>query len=157
MCELPLRPRTYRTGDRLGAPRAEPPEAVDLQSTRQLPERGPGGVRSRLLAETVPVGLLEMTGETPHRQLTVVEHEVLARADDRLRYAVAEYIRAVDDRADAAQIEALQIEIGAAEDQLWRHRAALLNRYRPPWAPSASLVADWFSPEDRVYDEMAVP
>jgi len=98
-----------------------------------------------------------MTRETPHRQLSVVEREVLARADDRLRYAVAEYIRSVDDRADAARIEALQIELEAVEDQLWRHRVALLNWSRPPWAPSASLLADWFSPEDRVYDEMPVP
>jgi len=98
-----------------------------------------------------------MTGETPHPQLTVVEREVLARADDRLRYTVAEDIRSVADQADAARIEGLQIELETAEDQLWRHRVALLYPPRPPWALGASLIADWFSPEDRVYDEMWVP
>jgi hypothetical protein len=45
--------------------------------------------------------------------------------------------------------------IEAAESRLWDLRERLLGWPRPSWAPSASLVSDWFSDEDSVYDELA--
>jgi hypothetical protein len=49
----------------------------------------------------------------------------------------------------------VQGEIERAEQELWRLREALLGWARPPWAPDAALVADWFSEEDRSYDEFS--
>jgi hypothetical protein len=37
--------------------------------------------------------------------------------------------------------------------KLWQVREDVLRWPRPPRAPSATHVADWFSPEDAVYDE----
>jgi hypothetical protein len=45
-------------------------------------------------------------------------------------------------------------EVEAAERELGRLREELLGWVRPSWAPSATLVADWFSDDDAVYDEM---
>jgi hypothetical protein len=75
-------------------------------------------------------------------------------ADRRLRDTVTEYVRVTDGLSDRAQTERLQVDIEAAEDELWQLRSRLLNWPRPAWAPSASLIADWFSVEDRVYDEV---
>jgi hypothetical protein len=47
-----------------------------------------------------------------------------------------------------------QAEVEAAEDDRWRLREELLGWVRPPWAPGAGLVADWFSDEDAAYDEL---
>jgi len=45
-------------------------------------------------------------------------------------------------------------EVDTAEAALWQLREELLGWPRPAWAPRASLVADWFSDEDRVYDDV---
>ena len=37
---------------------------------------------------------------------------------------------------------------------LWQLREQLLGWARPPWAPRASLVGDWYSDEDADYDQM---
>jgi hypothetical protein len=50
-------------------------------------------------------------------------------------------------------VASAQAEIGRAEQELWRLREALLGWARPPWAPGAALVAEWFSDEDRSYDD----
>lgn len=42
----------------------------------------------------------------------------------------------------------------AVEDSLWRLRSDLLHWSRSTWALRATLVADWFSEEDRVYDDI---
>jgi hypothetical protein len=75
-------------------------------------------------------------------------------ADRRLRDAVAEYVRVTDGLSDRAQMERVQIDVETAEDELWQLPASLLNWPRPAWAPGASLIADWFSAEDCVYDEV---
>jgi len=54
---------------------------------------------------------------------------------------------------DVGDIGAAQAEVQAAEDDLWRLREELLGWARPASATRAGLVADWFSDEDRVYDE----
>lgn len=48
-----------------------------------------------------------------------------------------------------------QLAIEDAEAELWRVREQLLGWARPPWAPRASQMAEWFSPEDRIYDAEA--
>ena len=50
---------------------------------------------------------------------------------------------------------AAQAEVQQAEDALWQLREELLGWARPSWAPRATLVADWFSDEDRIYDDLA--
>jgi hypothetical protein len=52
------------------------------------------------------------------------------------------------------QLDAALVAIEGAERELWRLRGELFRWTRPAWAPSASLVADWFSEEDRVYDKV---
>lgn len=54
---------------------------------------------------------------------------------------------------DVRALAAAQAEIEEAEAALWRLREKLLGWERPSWAPSAGLVSDWFSDEDRIYDE----
>ena len=87
-------------------------------------------------------------------QLTDGERELLALADEHLRAAVVEYQFVTETAVDRARIERAQVAVATAEDELWRLRASLLRWQRPSWAPSASLVADWFSPEDASYDEV---
>jgi hypothetical protein len=57
---------------------------------------------------------------------------------------------------DAAAMERAQRDVQTAEAELWQVREELLGWTRPPWAPSAAQVADWFSDEDRVYDDIPV-
>ena len=55
--------------------------------------------------------------------------------------------------AAAGEMRDAQLAVEAAEAQLWSVRQELLGWTRPPWAPSATLAADWFSDEDTVYDD----
>ncbi len=87
-------------------------------------------------------------------QLKDGERELLALADEHLRAAVVEYQFAAETAADRVRIERAQVAVASVEDELWRLRASLLRWQRPSWAPGASLVADWFSPEDAIYDEV---
>jgi hypothetical protein len=54
---------------------------------------------------------------------------------------------------DAAAMAAAQAEVQNAENALWQLREDLLGWARPAWAPNATLVADWFSDEDHIYDD----
>jgi hypothetical protein len=95
-------------------------------------------------------------------ELTEEEHARLETANRRLHEAVQAYEQflgrplkpgeplPVHDFEEVARAEA---EVELAERELWRVREEVLNWPRPPWAPSATHVADWFSPEDAVYDE----
>jgi hypothetical protein len=58
---------------------------------------------------------------------------------------------------DAQAMARAQQEIEAAEAKLWHLREELLGWSRPAWAPRASIVSDWFSAEDSVYDEYEAP
>lgn len=46
-----------------------------------------------------------------------------------------------------------QAAVEAAERELWQLREEVLGWSRPPWAPSATSVAEWFSDEDSAFDE----
>ena len=94
--------------------------------------------------------------------LSGAERERLEEAHRRLRVAVETYQRfeGVQQNAadpvpvhDSQAMAQAQAEAQAAESELWRVREELLGWARPAWAPSATQVADWFSDEDRVYDE----
>jgi hypothetical protein len=62
-------------------------------------------------------------------------------------------------RPDPATVDSVstadaQVEIQAAEGDLWKLREELLGWARPASATRAELVADWFSDEDRAYDDL---
>jgi hypothetical protein len=95
--------------------------------------------------------------------LSAIERQGLKDAYRRLREAVARYepFLGRELRPDepvpvhrAEEMAAVQAEIEGAEQELWRLREQLLGWARPPWAPDAALIADWFSEEDRSYDEI---
>jgi hypothetical protein len=93
-------------------------------------------------------------------RLASPDRERLQRAHQRLLDAVAA-MESLESRSEqAASEEATQrlaeayTEVGAAEAELWRLREELLGWVRPSWTPRASAVADWFSDEDRVYDDV---
>ncbi|HZJ27581.1 MAG TPA: hypothetical protein VFF40_11330 [Acidimicrobiia bacterium] len=94
--------------------------------------------------------------------LEPADRDRLARAHKRLREATDTYEPfhggEITPNQDAPVHEVLamaaaQAEVQDAEDALWRLREELLGWARPAWAPNAALVADWFSDEDRIYDE----
>lgn len=58
---------------------------------------------------------------------------------------------------DGRAMARAQEGIEAAEAELWHLREELLGWTRPAWAPRASIVSDWFSAEDSVYDEYEAP
>jgi hypothetical protein len=78
------------------------------------------------------------------RDLTEDERRLLA-------YAHAEL------RVSASALRDAQEWVEAAEERLWQLREGLLGWARPPWAPRASLVSDWFSEEDADYDLVTDP
>ena len=93
--------------------------------------------------------------------LTEQERDRLERAHAQLRKTVAEYEQFVGgplgpgDQVpvhDAREMSEAQAAIESAEAELWRLREELLGWHRPAWAPRATLVSDWFSDEDSVYD-----
>ena len=95
--------------------------------------------------------------------LTPAERERLEAAHRRLRSAVDAYqefeggpLNATDPVPvhDLDAVARAQAEVQAAEADLWRVREELLGWARPPWAPSATQVADWFSDADRAYDDL---
>jgi hypothetical protein len=82
--------------------------------------------------------------------LTEAERRELAAGLEQLQAAVAASETAEDPVA-------AQDAVDRAEEHLWDLRERLLGGSRPPWAPRASLVADWFSSEDAIYDEIPDP
>lgn len=95
----------------------------------------------------------------PLSDLTTDEQDRLTRAHQRLRDAVAAYERVAGTPAgseplDPGEVADAQAEIQAAEGALWQLREELLGWARPASATRAELVADWFSDEDRVYDDL---
>ncbi len=97
-------------------------------------------------------------------QLCPEDRQQLTEAHRRLREAVLAYQPYVGRELppeeptparDAKRIAEAQALVEEAEHQLWRLREQLLGWERPSWAPDAALVADWFSEEDAVYDDIA--
>lgn len=96
--------------------------------------------------------------------LTPADHQRLEAAYRRLRDAVdgyAPYLGGALPPGESVQahhahdVAQAQAAIEAAEDELWRLREELLGWTRPASAPRATQVAEWFSDEDRIYDEPA--
>jgi hypothetical protein len=82
----------------------------------------------------------------------------LTQADRRqLEEALKELQAVVTASETANDPGAAQEAIDRAEEHLWELRERLLGWSRPLWAPRASLVGDWFSSDDAVYDEMTDP
>lgn len=95
-------------------------------------------------------------------ELALADREHLELAHGRLREATKNYEQflcgPLDPKQDvpvhdARVMAAAQAEVQVAEDELWKFREDLLGWTRPAWAPKATLVADWFSDEDRIYDQ----
>lgn len=103
-----------------------------------------------------------MTSPLPARSLNDLDPADQKRLEDalgRLREAVKAY-EPFDGGTpvhDEAAMWRAQEDVEAAERELWRLREELLGWSRPAWAPPATFVADWFSEEDRVYDDIPIP
>ena len=103
--------------------------------------------------------------EPQHRdehELTIPERERLEAAHRELSAAVAAYDNEfvgepLNDAPvvvhAATAMAAAQERVDNAEAELWRLREELLGWRRPPSAQRAATVADWFSPEDAIYDD----
>jgi hypothetical protein len=96
-------------------------------------------------------------------QITPGQQKVLNDAYERLRAAAANNEPLVSQGLkpgksvpmhNPGDVARAQAEVEEAERELWRLREELLGWVGPSWAPSATLVADWFSDDDAVYDEM---
>lgn len=101
----------------------------------------------------------------PERELSLPDRQRLDDAGRRLHDAVAAYEpylgRALKPgeplpTSRLEEVASAQAAVEAAEDELWRLREELQGWVRPPSAPRATLVSDWFSEEDAAYDETPV-
>lgn len=99
----------------------------------------------------------------PEAELTGAERQLLEEAHAELRKAATaydQYVAALLRPGETptpiprGELAAAQRRIELAENRLWQLRERLLGWERPPWAPPASEVTDWFSPEDAVYDQL---
>jgi hypothetical protein len=108
------------------------------------------------------MSLVSATPTLSEGELTEDERARLENAYRRLREAVSAYDQFVGRplkmgeplRAhDFDKVATAQAEVEAADRELWQVREEVLHWPRPAWAPGATLVADWFSDEDAVYDE----
>lgn len=99
----------------------------------------------------------------PEVKLSADEHKVLEAAHAELRAAVDAYeeflVGALKPNepapvANATAMREAQERVEVAESRLWELRERYLGWSRPSWAPSATLVSDWFSDEDAIYDEL---
>lgn len=109
--------------------------------------------------------LVTMSAGSPSRseaELSPEQHQALKAAHDQLRAAVDAYEEFLGRElkpgepvpvASATAMREVQERIETAEAHLWELRERFLGWSRPSWAPSATLVSDWFSEEDAVYDE----
>jgi hypothetical protein len=96
-------------------------------------------------------------------QITPAQQQLLHDAHRQLRAAVAHYETFIGTELKPGQpvpvhnledMARAQGDVEAAERELWRLREELLGWVRPSWAPGATMVADWLSDEDSIYDEM---
>jgi hypothetical protein len=115
-----------------------------------------------LVVRTVTMGLVSATPRRSEGELTEDERARLENARRRLREAVSAYDQFIGrplkmseplPAHDFGKVAHAQAEVEAAERALWQVREEVLHWPRPAWAPGATLVADWFSDEDAVYDE----
>jgi hypothetical protein len=101
--------------------------------------------------------------QIPVSALTDEHRSELERADELLRLAVEAYEKYLGGPLapgqecpvlNATEVAEAQLRVEKAEQDLWRLREEYLGWARPAWAPSAAFEADWFSPEDAIYDEV---
>ena len=99
----------------------------------------------------------------PEAELGPGEHKALEAAHAELRVAVDAYEEFLGRElkpsepvpvANATAMREAQVRVEVAEGRLWELRERYLGWSRPSWAPSATLVSDWFSDEDSIYDEL---
>lgn len=100
------------------------------------------------------------TAARSENELNPEERLALEAAHRGLRDAVGAYERLTGAELKSGEsvavhdLEHAQAHVETAERELWRLREELLTWPRPTWAPGAALVADWFSEEDAVYDDI---
>ena len=141
-----------------------PPLTINVQAVVSAPCPVPGeeshpattGVFTLLLMAAMPI--------RSEDELSSDERQRLEEAYARLRDAVRGYEPFTGSRLQAGQtmpvlddqtVAEAQAEVQAAEEGLWRLREEPARlRARPSWASNATLVADWFSDEDAVYDDI---
>jgi hypothetical protein len=108
------------------------------------------------------MGAVSATPTRSEGELTKDERARLENAHRRLREAVTAYDQFIGRPLKVGEqvpthdydgVARAQVEVEAAERELWQVREDVLHWPRPAWAPGATLVADWFSAEDAVYDE----
>ena len=99
-------------------------------------------------------------------KLSDEDRQRLEAAHRRLRDAVADYNRFLgQELRPGADVKGHSVEemgraqagVERAEEHLWFLREELLGWARPPSAPRAALVADWFSEQDSAYDDLDPP
>ncbi len=105
------------------------------------------------------LGVVGTAARSEH-ELNPEERQALDGSHRRLREAVAAYEQLTGSELKSGEtlpvhdLEHAQAHVDMAERELWRLREELLAWPRPSWAPRAALVADWFSEEDAVYDDI---
>jgi len=118
--------------------------------------------KGALVPKGVTMGKVTATPARSESELTEDERAKLEGAHRRLREAVRAYDEYIGHPLKAGQpllvhdfdkVARAQAEVETAERELWQLREEILHWPRPPWAPSATHVADWFSSEDAVYDD----
>jgi hypothetical protein len=133
----------------------------------RISDVGARGSRATIEGATLVVRMVTMAlvSATPTRsegELTEDERARLENARRRLREAVRAYDQFIArplkmgqplPAHDFDKVALAQAEVETAERELWQVREEVLHWPRPAWAPGATLVADWFSDEDAVYDE----
>lgn len=115
-----------------------------------------------LVVGAVTMGPVSATPTRSEGELIEDERARLENAHRRLREAVHAYDQFIGRPLKAGgpppahdfdKVARTQAEVEAAERELWQVREEVLHWPRPAWAPGATLIADWFSAEDAVYDE----
>jgi CRISPR/Cas system Type II protein with McrA/HNH and RuvC-like nuclease domain len=110
-----------------------------------------------------------MSARVPPRsegELSESERQLLVGALKELRTAVQAYepfaggelpTNGDPEALDVTMVRSAQKRIESAESRLWELREQLLGWTRSPSDLPALSTIDWFSEEDRVYDDVPVP
>src|SRR5258708_5919029 len=96
-------------------------------------------------------------------ELDADQRRRLEAAHTRLRAAMQKYEEFLGHRLDpgavapAHDLTAMakaQDEVESAQAELWSAREELLGWTRPSWDSGAAQLSDWFSEEDKIYDDL---
>lgn len=153
-------PSAARRGSATGSGDSPARRGIGSRDARaaRIGDRARSPVRAHTL-DSVSIGYPSRS----ERDLNNDERRQLLDAHAELRAAVAAYEPFLgtelreNEPVPTLPLQALrdaQQRVEAAEERLWTVRRELLGWSRPPWTPQASLVSDWFSDEDLVYDEL---